>query len=215
MELFLTALSGIAWSIVYIGCIYKGFKDKTFGMPLFALALNFSWELICSVGDIFFSAHGPLVGLNAAQAVTNVAWVLCDTLIVVTYFRFGKERFPQRAQQWFLPFSLLVFASCFAIQMAFQGEFGPVAGSQYSAFLQNVLMSVLFLTMLYRRDDTRGQSLVIAFAKWIGTLAPTILFGVLAGFNVLIVVSGVICSIFDLLYCYCLMHRKQEEQTLK
>lgn len=37
MEIFLTLVSGIAWTIVYIELIRKGFKDKTCAMPLYAL----------------------------------------------------------------------------------------------------------------------------------------------------------------------------------
>ena len=40
--LILVSISGICWSIVYIECIRTGFKQKTYCMPLFALALNFA-----------------------------------------------------------------------------------------------------------------------------------------------------------------------------
>ncbi|MCL2135798.1 MAG: hypothetical protein FWH37_09710 [Candidatus Bathyarchaeota archaeon] len=36
-------------------------------------------------------------------------------------------------------------------------------------------------------------------AKWIGTLAPTILFGVLTQFNIFIVLMGIVCSVFDII----------------
>ena len=36
-------LSGIAWTITYVALVYRGFKDRTYGMPLAALALNISW----------------------------------------------------------------------------------------------------------------------------------------------------------------------------
>ena len=51
----------------------------------------------------------------------------------------------------------------------------------------------------------RGQSLVIAVAKWIGTLAPTILFGWLES-SVFIIGIGVSCSVFDLV-CIALLVR--------
>ncbi|MBR1852591.1 MAG: hypothetical protein IJ794_05520 [Lachnospiraceae bacterium] len=53
MEMFLLLLSGIAWSIVYIGCIRQGFRDKTYAMPLFALGLNIAWETIYTIHDLF------------------------------------------------------------------------------------------------------------------------------------------------------------------
>ena len=52
-------------------------------------------------------------------------------------------------------------------------------GAKYSAFLQNLLMSVMFINMYIRRGTMEGQSLLLAYAKWIGTLAPTIIFGIL------------------------------------
>ena len=82
-------------------------------------------------------------------------------------------------------------------------------GAGYSAFLQNLLMSVLFIDMLVRRASREGQSLLIAVSKWLGTLAPTILFGVIgeAGFpqgSVFIVIIGSLCSVFDLIYIFML-----------
>jgi predicted lipid-binding transport protein (Tim44 family) len=53
--------------------------------------------------------------------------------------------------------------------------------------------------MFVARQGPRGQSLVIAAAKWIGTLAPTILFGALAG-SAFIFGLGLLCSVFDLAY---------------
>ncbi|MCI0561683.1 MAG: hypothetical protein MN733_24605 [Nitrososphaera sp.] len=40
---------------------------------------------------------------------------------------------------------------------------------QYAAFGQNLMMPAVFIVMLYRQDDLRGQSIYIAAAKMIGT----------------------------------------------
>lgn len=34
-------LSGIFWTITYIALVYRGFKDKSYGMPLAALAAEY------------------------------------------------------------------------------------------------------------------------------------------------------------------------------
>ncbi|EPH77716.1 hypothetical protein D929_00041 [Enterococcus faecalis 02-MB-P-10] len=52
MELFLTLISGSSWTMVYIISIYKGFKDKTYAIPLFALGANFFWEVIYSLSSL-------------------------------------------------------------------------------------------------------------------------------------------------------------------
>jgi len=86
----------------------------------------------------------------------------------------------------------------FAIQYSFSIEFGNL-GPWYSAFIQNLIMSILFINILVSRGSTKGQSLTIAVSKWIGTLAPTILFGIIRG-NQLILVLGIFCSVFDITY---------------
>lgn len=71
--------------------------------------------------------------------------------------------------------------------------------AEYSAFLQNLLMSVLFISMFARRGSMEGQSLLLAVSKWIGTLAPTILMGIIH-YDALVLVTGALCSVFDLVY---------------
>ena len=44
----LPVISGICWTIVYAFLAYRSFKDKSYGMPLAALALNFTWEFTFS-----------------------------------------------------------------------------------------------------------------------------------------------------------------------
>ena len=78
-------------------------------------------------------------------------------------------------------------------------------------------MSVLFIGMLVNRGNSEGQSLTIAVSKWLGTLAPTILFGVLGGEhmngpNTLILVAGSFCSLFDIIYIWMLLRTKVVEK---
>ncbi|EAV9986910.1 hypothetical protein FE957_13475, partial [Listeria monocytogenes] len=110
--------------------------------------------------------------------------------------------------------SILVFITGFAIQLAFYFSFDPIPAAQYSAFMQNVAMSILFLTMLFQRQNTRGQTLLMAYAKWIGTLAPAILMGLLQGMSIYILICGFLCSIFDILYIIFLKKRKSTESNL-
>jgi hypothetical protein len=67
--------------------------------------------------------------------------------------------------------------------------------------------------MVFRREDTRGQSLYIAFAKWIGTLAPALLMGVVQDFNIYIIIMGAVCSVFDVLYIGFLYSKIKQENT--
>ncbi len=101
--------------------------------------------------------------------------------------------------------------SCFVIQFAFYFHFKGIPAAQYSAFAQNAAMSILFLTALYTRNTTKGQSILMAVAKWIGTLAPTIQMGIIENFNIYIVLMGVVCSVFDIIYIFQLKKFKLEK----
>ncbi|PPQ30633.1 hypothetical protein CCR94_12035 [Rhodoblastus sphagnicola] len=199
MSLILTLVSGLCWTIVYIEGIRLGFREKTYAMPLWALALNFFWE-------IFNSILGYAeVGFDA-QVVINIVWAICDVFLVVTFFRYGY-RYAKKYLSFksFIFGSLLVFAVAAVVEYAFIMEFGLAHGRAYAAFLQNLLMSVLFIKMFIDRRGDEGQSLIIAVGKWIGTLAPTILFGLIGGGglpgpNTFLLIVGLLCSLFDIVY---------------
>ena len=192
MELFLTIASGLAWTIVYIEAIRLGFKYKTYAMPVAALGLNIAWETI-------YGVHG-LIGAVSAQSIINVLWAAADVVIVYTFFRFGRAELPKFVtRSLFIGWGIVIFGTSYALQALFIGQFGWTDGARYSAFLQNLLMSGLFIALLVARRGTRGQSLVIAIAKWLGTLAPTILIGVLGNLPFILWI-GLLCSVFDLVY---------------
>ena len=60
-------------------------------------------------------------------------------------------------------------------------------------------MSGLFIAMFVARRGLRGQTLTIAVGKWIGTLAATILYGVIES-SPFILGLGIMCSVFDIVY---------------
>lgn len=192
MELFLIIVSGLAWTIVYIEAIRLGFRYKTYAMPVAALGLNIAWETI-------YGIHG-LTETISAQSIINLLWAAADVVIVLTFFRFGRNELPKFVTRpLFIVWGVLIFGTSYAVQALFIGEFGWTDGARYSAFLQNLLMSGLFIAMLVARRGTRGQSMVIAVAKWLGTLAPTILIGVLGNLPFILWI-GLLCTVFDLAY---------------
>ena len=216
VKLLLIVISGLCWTIVYIDGIRVGFRDKSYAIPFYALALNFAWELL-------YTYHGFRINGVDAQNIFNAAWLTFDIGILYTYFRFGRryvkafrDHPPADAPGTdfaFILWSVLGLVTAFAVQYAVIREFGVAKGAAYSAFPQNLIMSILFIAMLARRGSREGQSLVIAVSKWVGTLAPTILFGVIGqgGFpngSFLILTVGLFCSVFDLIYIWLLVKAK-------
>ncbi len=208
IKLTLTLLSGFCWTVVYIEGIRVGFRDRSYAIPFYALALNLAWELL----HTFFGFRAGV----GVQTIVNAVWCLFDLGILYTYFAFGRKYFPSHLPGLgFVEWSILGLLTAFAVEFAFIREFGPAVGAGYSAFLQNLLMSVLFIHMFISRGGSEGQSLTIAINKWIGTLAPTIQYGILGdgGFpngSFLILIAGSFCSVFDLVYIRMLLSKSDE-----
>jgi len=201
-KIILTVISGLCWTIVYVEGVRLGLRDRSYAIPFFALALNLAWELL----HTFFGFREG----GGLQATINAIWFLLDLGILYTYFKFGRKYVSRTLPgQHFIIWSMVVLMTAFAIEYAFIRELGVFRGGAYAAFLQNLAMSILFIQMLVSRGSREGQSLLLAVNKWIGTLAPTIQFGVIGdlGFqhgSVLVVVAGSFCSVFDLIYIWLL-----------
>ncbi|MFN8563621.1 MAG: hypothetical protein U0703_18850 [Anaerolineae bacterium] len=121
----LTLISGISWTLVYIILIVRGFRDKTYGMPLFALTFNLSWEFLYA----FVFHKGDAITL---QRAVNTIWCLFDVVIVYTYLRYGRSEFPKNVdQKWFLPWSIIVIVVSFATLYVAALEFGMAWGALF------------------------------------------------------------------------------------
>lgn len=138
--------------------------------------------------------------------VINGIWFLFDIGLIYTYFKYGRKYFPKSLEPiWFAIWGILVLLVTFVVQVAFILEFEIVMAATYAAYLQNLLMSVLFIQMLIQRGSTEGQSMLIAISKFIGSLAPTISFGLLGGGPFtepvkFVLIIGTLMAIFDLIY---------------
>lgn len=152
--------SVLAWGIAYVLIIYRGFRDRTYGMPMPSLAANLSWEAIWSFVIHPFSDLGHIL---------TIAWFGIDVVIAYQCLAFGRndatEPFLRKYHRW-------LFAAALAIAfpltyLAFE-EFDDWY-AEYTAVGGALLMSILFIGLLIRRRSVSGQSMYIAVAKCVGT----------------------------------------------
>lgn len=191
MTILLQLISGVCWSIVYIELIRGGFRDHTYGMPLFALALNICWEFL-------YTVDGMATSLASPQTWVNLVWAMLDVVIISTYFKFGRNELPVYLRRNYGRLMVVALLTSAAFQLAFYLEFGSHWGGIYSAFAQNAIMSILFVAMVINRNSTRGLSKLAIYAKWLRTLAPTILGGVIEQVDPFVLIAGGISFVFDL-----------------
>ncbi|HEY6756445.1 MAG TPA: hypothetical protein VI037_03560 [Nitrososphaera sp.] len=158
MYTLLMIVGGIFWSLTYILIIRQGHKDKTYSMPLVALCANISWEAIFS----FIYPSAP------PQLYINYVWFILDVLIVFQFLKFGKSEFPNFSTKQFISSFVFALVLSFCSVLFITYEFNDWKGA-YAAFGQNLMMSILFISMLLNRNSLRGQSIYIAIFKMLGT----------------------------------------------
>jgi hypothetical protein len=157
--------SGVLWTLTYLLIIRQGFLDRTYGMPLAALCANISWEFIFA----FVYPH------DLPQRAVNVVWFSFDVVILVQLVLYGTREFANLPRRLFYAGFALALATAFGGVLTITLQFDDFDGA-YSAFGQNLMMSVLFVTMLYSRGSLRGQSVSIAALKMGGTALASIAF---------------------------------------
>jgi hypothetical protein len=196
--------TGICWSIVYILIIKQGMKDKSTGMPMEALCANISWEFI-------FSFIYPHTGL---QGFIDIIWFALDVIILIQFMKYGRKEFAKTLpMKYFYPTLLITITLSFLIIMATVQEFNDFEG-KYAAFSQNFMMSCLYISLLLKRGNSRGQSLSIAILKMIGSFIPALAFFIYFRSGLIIILS-IGSLIFDLVYIVLIFNKLRKEKIAK
>jgi hypothetical protein len=81
LELGLKLGSGFFWTLAYILIIRRGWKDKSYGMPVVALGANLAWEYLFS----WILPH------RSPQLEVNRIWLLFDLGILWQVLRYGSN----------------------------------------------------------------------------------------------------------------------------
>jgi hypothetical protein len=157
--------SGVLWTLAYLLIIRQGFVDRTYGMPLAALCANISWEFIFA----FVFPH------DLPQRAVNVVWFSFDLVILAQLLLYGPREFAALPRRLFYAAFGLALATAFGAVLTVTLQFDDFDGA-YSAFGQNLMMSILFVAMLYSRGSLRGQSVPIAALKMGGTALASFAF---------------------------------------
>jgi hypothetical protein len=157
--------SGVLWTLTYLLIIRQGFLDRTYGMPMAALCANLSWEFIFA----FVYPH------DLPQRAVNVVWFSFDLVILGQVLLYRPREFGNLSRRLFYAGFALALGTAVGAVLATTLEFDDFDGA-YSAFGLNLMMSILFVTMLYSRGSLRGQSISIAALKMGGTALASFAF---------------------------------------
>lgn len=200
--LLVQGVAGLFWTVTYLLIIRQGFKDRSWGMPWIAMCANLSWEFIFA----FVIPHSGM------QRMIDMVWVSLDLVILGQYIRYGRQELESPLLiKYFYPLLAACLVICSTLIMAMSFEFGDFLG-RYAAFGQNLMMSIMFISMLIKRKSTRGQSMAIAACKMIGSLIPAMGF-YLYDQSGLLTILMIYTLLFDLVYLFLLREFSSRSQS--
>ncbi|KAL9090709.1 MAG: hypothetical protein Q9165_005197 [Trypethelium subeluteriae] len=78
-SLFLQIGGGL-WTVSYILYVRESFRSRSYGMPVFALALNISWELV----------YALYVTETALEKIVFTLWLIIDCGMVYSTIKYAK-----------------------------------------------------------------------------------------------------------------------------
>nr|BAZ95876.1 terpene cyclase [Fusarium sp. NBRC100844] len=172
--------AGLAWTLCYILYAREGLRTKSYGMPLFALANNFAWEM----------TYALYVADAAREKTAMVIWMLIDIPIVYSLLRHGRNEWshaPMVSRNLGKIFVLLVALCATAhyswaswwmgngIAMksgkSYRGVEGldPTEMAFWAVSVCQVVVSTSSLAQLITRQHTGGVSWAVWALRFLGT----------------------------------------------
>ncbi|WP_162262858.1 hypothetical protein [Paenibacillus sp. Soil787] len=154
-------------------------------MPIVALCANITWEFLFSL----------VMPFHPLQQIVTLLWFLLDCIILFQFLYYSKNQSPI----WPIkPIVLSLLVIALLLHYGIAAEFHDPEG-KYSAFGINLMMSILFITMLLKQD-LHGQSIVIAYSKMVGTLCASIWCYSLNPNSILLNMLYILIFILDVVY---------------
>ena len=158
----------VLWGVAYLVVIISCFKQKTYGIPLAAICMNITWEIL----SVFFWVA---VRREPAFHYADIAWLCMDLVIISQLLLYGRNQqlFRPLRDYFYLVVAgslVLAFLGQYTFPMTYRDQDGFVL-----AFIINMGMSILFVFMFLARPDQRGLSYSVAWLKMLGTLCESIM----------------------------------------
>lgn len=152
----------LAWAPAYAAVVIIAFRHQRLEIPIIAATSNVTWEFLW--GFVFTQDMGP--GL---QFVYRGACIM-DLFILFYVFRYGAKQTSSpllHRHHHFVVLAQVLGWGFFFWSLRDSGYDLPLGS--VSAYLDNILMSGLYLWLLLTRPDPRSLSLTVALSKGIGT----------------------------------------------
>lgn len=202
LQLILFASGALFWIINYIFIIRSIIKNKFVEMPAGVLCANFAWEVLWSW--VF------VINMGLAIRLGYIAWFFLDVFIVWGFYKYGYKQVSASPVPYYkLLFTFGIIA--WTVILFFfirQGIDNPIGAN--SAYVINILISLLYILMFLRLEDKSVLSFTTAWTKWIGTGLISLMCIIRWPENHWMISMCVACFLLDMFYMYLFLKYKRQ-----
>lgn len=180
----LLGTGGIGYTICYVLMTRQSLRDRTYAMPLLALAFNFAWEMIFAL----------YVADEAREKAIFAIWMLIDLGLVYALVKYGANEWkhaPAVARNIGKIYAAMLAWWCillYAVSAWWLNPANPVNPKEgkiyrgikgidtdelgfWTALTAQVVLSVASLAQILVRGDRRGSSHGIWLTRFVGSVA--------------------------------------------
>lgn len=183
----------LMWAPAYVAVVLIALRHRYLEIPILAATSNVTWEFMW--GFVFTQDMGP--GL---QTIYRGAFIL-DLFILFNVFRYGAKQTtaPALKQNHVLLVVLLLIGwGLFFWSLRDSGYDLPLGS--VSAYLDNLLMSGLYIWFLLTRIEPHGLSFTVAWSKGLGTGMVTVFVFLRYPDNSFVITLALMVGALDLAY---------------
>ena len=196
LELVLFGVGCYMWVIVYVLYIKEIRRREAIGMPVFAACSNFAWEIVWGVIP-------PSTDMGPLLVWAYRAWFFLDLYIIYGVYKYGSAQISTPAiVRKFKPIVIVTVVGMAVLYYFFKAEGYDTSIGATSAYIAQMFISVLYLTLLLRHQKHVWQSLSISWLRMIGTGLNTVFLFLHYPHMRFLLSLGVMALIIDNIYIY-------------
>lgn len=187
------------WLYTYVFVVKDTIKYKFVQIPLFAIFLNFGWEITTTfwaqpdMGDIVYIGY--------------IGWAVVDAVIVILAFMYGRSQLNHKIMKDNFYLIMVFGLTGGFISMFFFIRQYDLPGAPLTGFILNVEMSILFVLMALNHD-IQLLSRHVAWGKFLGTSGASVTFFLKYPENNFLITLYILIFIFDVFYIFLLYNSK-------
>lgn len=208
LELVFFAIGCAMWVVVYALYAKHIYRHLMIGMPVFAAASNFGWEFV-------WGFLQPYTNMGLLFLWGYRIWFFFDLYIFYGVLRYGAEQVTAPAlKRYFKPLMIGV-AVCWGLFYAFfkqQGLDTPIGAN--SAYVAQILISILYLLLILRHRKFVWSSAPIAWFRSLGTGFISIFMFMHYPDNHLLLLLCLLSAMIDGAYLFVFHHRIADDHAI-